>query len=396
LVLATHGRGLWIFDNLEALEQWQPRMADDAFHLFPASQGTEWLTFDGRHIGPAPGDYTVPNPPDGPQIAYSLAKAIAVPKGCAAEEKKEENGQNPAKGSGKAKPPGETVQKGAKQKGGEKKHAPPFDACNPVTISITDSAGQPVATVRGPGKAGINRVAWNMRYTGVELPKSMRAQYSEHTSHEPKGPLALPGSYQIVVKADHHNEKGTLQVVADPRVATPMDVQRAAFESAMKLRGEAAATVAMIGRTHAMLATLDKILASTSGAAAGSTKAAVHASAEALKQQLGDFARNLYNPDVQYKVPEDDLHYIAPYGMTLLGLYQNTSYMGPNQAPNARQQQYIAKMAAKLQPYLDNFNGPLHQAIDQYNQKAKQAGVQTLSAGSPVKIGDPHLLAPAT
>jgi photosystem II stability/assembly factor-like uncharacterized protein len=376
LVLATHGRGLWILDNLEALEQWQPTMAGEAFHAFPASQGIEWLEFGGRHIGPAAGDFTTPNPPSGPELAYSLAKAIAVPAACAAQEKNAGDQSN--------------------QESADTKQTPvAHDKCNPVTITITDSAGKPVATVRGPGKAGINRVSWNMRYTGVELPEALRPPPRPQEGHGPKGPLALPGTYQAVVTVDGHSATEVLHVVSDPRVATPISTQNVAFETAMKLRDEAAATVAMIGRTHAMLETLDKVLASTSSAAAGSAKAGVHTSAEALQQQLGDFAKNLYNPTIQYKVPEDDLHQLSPYGMALFGLYQRASRMGPHQAPSARQQQYITQMETELQPYLDTFNGSLHQAVAKFNQQAKHAGLQTLPAAEAVRIGDPRLLTPA-
>lgn len=376
LALATHGRGLWILDNLEALENWQPAMANDAFHLLPASQGVEWLTFDGRNMGPAPGDFSTPNPAGGPEIAYSLAKAIPVPKGCAADANK-------------------NADKAEQGKHEEKKHAPPFKDCNPVTITITDSSGKPVAAFRGPGKAGINRVSWNMHYTGIELPESMRPP-REHEKHMPNGPLALPGTYAATVSADGHSDKAALHVTPDPRVNTSMAVQQAVFASAMQLRDEAAADVAMIGRTHDMLESLDKTLAATSGAATGSAKAGVHADAQTLRQQLGEFAANLYAPNVQYKVPEDDIHAIAPYGMSLLGVYETISGMAPNQAPNAQQQQYVADKAAKLQPLLDNFNGPLRQAVEKFNQEAKHAGVPALPFGAPVKVGDPQLLAADT
>ncbi len=163
----------------------------------------------------------------------------------------------------------------------------------------------------------------------------------------------------------------------------------------MKLRDEAAADVAMIGRTYDTMQVLDKVLDSTSSAAAGSDKANVHASAVALKQQFGDFAADIYNPNIQYKVPEDDLHQLSPWAMSFFGVYRGVSRMGPDQAPNARQQQYIAKMEAGLQPKLDTFNGSLHQAVANFNQQAKKAGVQTLPVSEPIKIGDPKLLAPA-
>ncbi len=390
LVLATHGRGLWILDNIEALEQWQPNMADDAFRLFPSTHGTEWIGFNGHHISPQPGEFTTPNPPSGPTIVYSLSKAIDVPKECAKEEKKKENGNATEQAAAQSQ------KRGDRQQGTKKKeHKPSFEQCNPVVVTVTDSAGKPVATFHAPGKAGINVASWNMRYTGVELPKELRAEERPDASDAPKGPLALPGNYQVKVQAGRHGATQTVQVVADPRVNPPMDVQRAAFETAMRLRGEAAADVAMIGRSYDMMQALDKILDSTANAAAGSTKAQVHASAESLKQQLGAFSKDFWLPTIQYKVPEDDLHELSPWGMTFFGVYRMASRMGPNQAPNARQREYIAQQEAGLQPRLDTFNGSLRQAVLAFNKQAKSAGMQTLDIGDPVKVGDPKLLSAA-
>jgi photosystem II stability/assembly factor-like uncharacterized protein len=389
LVLATHGYGLWILDNIEALEQWQPKLADAAFHMFPSAQGTEWIGFGGRHIGPAPGEFTTPNPPSGPTIVYSLAKAINVPKACAKEAGKSKNDDEAAPSSAQPQKRGDKQQQSTKKK----EHKPSFEQCNPVVVTVTDSAGKPVASFHAPGKAGINVASWNMRYAGVELPKALREEERPDESDAPKGPLALPGSYQVKVEANGHSATQTLQVAADPRVNPPMDVQRAAFDTAMRLRGEAAADVAMIGRSYAMMQALDKVLDSTKDAAAGSAKANVHASAVTLKQQLGDFSKDFWLPNIQYKVPEDDLHELSPWGMSFFGLYRSISRMGPDQAPNANQREYIAKQEAGLQPKLDTFNGSLRQAVLDFNRQAKAAGVQTLDIGDPVKVGDPKLLA---
>ena len=92
---------------------------------------------------------------------------------------------------------------------------------------------------------------------------------------------------------------------------------------------------------------------------------------------------------------EDDLHELSPWGMTFFGVYRSASRMGPEQAPNASQKQYIAEQEAGLQPKLDTFNGSLRQAVLDFNRQAKSAGVQTLDIGEPVKVGDPKLLATA-
>jgi photosystem II stability/assembly factor-like uncharacterized protein len=389
IVLATHGRGLWILDNIEALEQWQPNMANAAFRMFPSAQGTEWIGFGGRHISPQPGEFTTPNPPNGPTIVYSLAKAIEVPKDCAREEKKNKDAGDATQSVEKSQKRGDTQQESTKKK----EHKPSFEQCNPVVVTVTDSAGKPVASFHAPGKAGINVASWNMRYTGVEMPKALRAEERPDESDAPKGPLALPGSYQVKVQANGRSATQTVQVVADPRVNPPMDVQRAAFETAMRLRGEAAADVAMIGRSYDMMQTLDKVLDSTRDAAPGSADAKLYASAEPLKHQLGAFSKDFWLPTIQYKVPEDDLHELSPWGMTFFGVYRGVSRMGPDQAPNANQREYIAKQEAGLQPRLDTFNGSLRQAVLAFNKQARSVGMQTLAIGDPVKVGDPKLLA---
>jgi hypothetical protein len=142
-----------------------------------------------------------------------------------------------------------------------------------------------------------------------------------------------------------------------------------------------------------MMQTLDKLLDSTKDAAAGSAKAKLHASAETLKQQLGAFSKDFWLPNIQYKVPEDDLHELSPWGMSFFGVYRMASRMGPNQAPNASQREYIAEQEAGLQPKLDIFNGSLRQAVLAFNKKAQAAGEPTLAIGDPVKVGDPKLLA---
>ena len=142
-----------------------------------------------------------------------------------------------------------------------------------------------------------------------------------------------------------------------------------------------------------MMQTLDKVLDSTGDAAAGSAKSKLHANAETLKATLGDFSKDFWNPTIQYKVPEDDLHQLSPWGMSFFGVYRSVSRMGPDQAPNANQRQYIAQQEAGLQPKLDIFNGALRQAVLDFNKQARVAGMQTLGIGEPVKVGDPKLLA---
>lgn len=339
LVLATHGRGFWIFDNIQPLEEWNGSVANDDFHLFAASTGTEWVKYFGRHIGPAPTDFVAPNPPSGPDLSYYLKSA---PKG-----------------------------------GDDSAHA---------TIKVTDGQGRPVATFKGPADAGINRIAWNMRYDGAKLPKFMGGGESRRGGSGPDGPIALPGTYRVTVSVGKHSSEQTVQVVADPRLNIPLATQEHALKTGLELRNDVDAAVDMLERIHGMVDTLGQVADATSGAAKGSDRAAAHDAAVTLKKQLGAMAMQMYNPKVQRSATEDDLHYISRFGERLFGLYGMVGHSGPNQAPNAEQQEKIQSMQAQLNEMIAKFNGPLHDSVVQYNKTAYKAGVQTLAVGKPVKV----------
>lgn len=349
LVLATHGRGLWILDNLQALEQWGPSVAKSDFRLFAASSGTEWVTTYGRHIGPAPTDFAAPNPPNGPDIAYYLKSPLTS------------GTQSSASGGAES-------------------------SQTPVTIKISDAAGHEIATLHGPGKAGINRISWNMRYEGAKLPKFLHTHSFFGMMGGPTGPLALPGTYRLSITAGKGKAQEKIQVDPDPRLSTPMSVQTAALKSGLELRNDVDALVHVLDRLHTMNDILGKVVVSTAGAAKGSDRAAAHDAARSLKEELGALAVKLYNPERQYNVPEDSLHYISRFGARLYNTYQEIAFMGPNQAPNAEQQGVIGTLEGELHQYLDEFNGKILPAEKSYNRAAYKAGVETLPVGNPIVV----------
>ncbi len=341
LVLATHGRGLWVFDNLQALEDWEPAVTKDAFHLFAASAGIEWTKFYGKYLGGGPQAFMAPNPASGPMLAYWLAK--------------------PAKSA--VKPP----------KG-------------PAAISVLDREGNPVASFHGPGKAGINRLAWNMRYAGAKLPKFMKQESYFNRGGGPTGPLVLPGTYRVKVSVGKLSAEQTVVVEPDPRLHIPPATRQAGLRAALRLRNEVNAAVQMLERVHTMNGSLDRTIASSAKAAAASPAAGVHVAAVKLKRQLGALAMHFYNPKRQYNVTEDGLHFVSRFGERLYGLYQTVNYQGPNQAPNAEQRRLMMQFQKRLTGYLDEFNGRLRSAVKLYNQKAYAAGFGTLPVGTPIVV----------
>ena len=204
LVAATFGRGIWILDDISALRQWSPQLANSPAQFFlpePAIR-VRWDNY-----------------PDTPLQTETPA------------------GRNPADGA--------VLQYFEK-----------FPSKSELTLDIYDQQGilvrhfstraigetipppnvpeywfYPPATL--PNQAGINRFIWDLRYPHpTTLPYGYfgaRLKYTEYTvpDHavpgetprlQPPGPLVAPGTYDLVFTREGKSYKQKLQVLPDPRV----------------------------------------------------------------------------------------------------------------------------------------------------------------------------------
>jgi hypothetical protein len=112
LVLGTHGRSLWILDDLSALEQMNDSVAAADLHVFELRPAVSWRIAN-RSGSTGHKTFLGANPPNGALIHYYL----------------------------KAKP----------------------DERERVRITITDKDGKTVRELDGAKEAGINRVVWDLR-----------------------------------------------------------------------------------------------------------------------------------------------------------------------------------------------------------------------------------------
>ncbi|MGE5345315.1 MAG: VPS10 domain-containing protein [Acidithiobacillales bacterium] len=212
LVVATYGRGFWVLDDVTPLEQLTSAVRDSAVHLFEPRPAYRFRPVSQPNLAP-PGTARGKNPPDGAIINYWL--------------------KEPVKEAAGEKAPGE----------GESAAAKP-----PVEITIFDTAGKKVRTLKGSGKAGLNRVAWDLRYeptvevrlrtTPAGNPhvweekrfrgKEARAVFYYGISTPKKGPLVPPGTYTVKLSAAGNELTRELEVRKDPNSAgTLADIEAA-------------------------------------------------------------------------------------------------------------------------------------------------------------------------
>ena len=350
LVVATHGRGLFILDDITPLEESGAQLARSEFHLFPALPAVNWHDWD-KH-GFSSGSYSAPNPLKGAVITYYLPSEIKVTP----EDRKK----------------GQT----------------------PVKIVVSDNSGQVIRTMYGTSKFGLNRVAWNLRYDGPRkltfLPPPPAEREEEESFFDPSaGPTALPGTYKVAVTTNGKTETTEVQVEPDPRFNLEAGAFRAQIKLALELRDEVSALNEALNRLnslHKQIASLEELIGNDEGSDSqkNASYKPVLEQAKALDRKLTAMQNPLYNSDVQ-PYGQDNIHYLQRFHDHLQGIMRGVmnSY---GEAPSQLEVEEAASLRQELEQHLQEINAFLNTDVAGFNKVAAEHGSSTLFAGTPIQI----------
>jgi len=233
LVIATHGRSFWILDDISPLRELNNQIAAAPAHLFKPATAMR-IRPNTNHDTPLPPEVPAgENPPPGAVLYYYLKSATQ------AEVKLEILDAR-----------GQLVRAyRSNDKAWEPPFAPPFP-------NYWFQPSEQIST-----QAGMHRLIWDLRYTQPSLTSllargvqySMSTAAGQNTAHEPQGPYALPGNYQVRLMVEGKSYSQPLKLVMDPRVtASPADLQKQ-FALEMRLSnalGEADHAIAEITQLY--------------------------------------------------------------------------------------------------------------------------------------------------
>ncbi len=187
LVIGTHGRGIWIMEDITPLEDLSEAVLASAVHLFPVRRATEYNPY--RPQGWTPGIWAAENPPYGARIRYWLGSAAAAPV---------------------------VGEEGA---GG-------------VSLTVLGEDGEVIRTLRGQGERGLHEVVWDLRWEPPYESEGPQQGGGGFFFGGPIGPRVLPGTYTVRLEAGGEALETEIEVRLDPRVeVSPRDL--AARQEAM-------------------------------------------------------------------------------------------------------------------------------------------------------------------
>jgi hypothetical protein len=197
LILGTHGRGVWILDDLAPLEQLSDQALSAELHLFDIRAATQDRIY-GHKGNTGHKWFLASNPPEGALISYYV----------------------------KSKPaPG-----GREEEGG------------PVRITIANAAGAAVRELRGPAEAGVNRINWDLRHEAPVRREPGAGPGGGGFFGQARGPLVPPGTYTVKVTLGSQTATGSVKVEEDPRVQISAADRKVWYDAVMaagKVLGEA-------------------------------------------------------------------------------------------------------------------------------------------------------------
>ncbi len=160
LVLATHGRGIIILDDIRPLRNLTKEILDQDFYLFQ----TPDITLNNGKFGwggpEISGDWSVGNPSETPTINYYLKQRL---------------------NSGK------------------------------ITVEIYDEKNNLIQSMPGTVRRGINMISWNLR----GLPPKVAEGSTKMDVAGFTAPMVLPGNYTVKVKVKDKDYTGTIKCIHD-------------------------------------------------------------------------------------------------------------------------------------------------------------------------------------
>ncbi|MFI4969593.1 MAG: WD40/YVTN/BNR-like repeat-containing protein [Lysobacterales bacterium] len=204
LVLATHGRGIWVIDDVTPLRALDAKTLDSEIAFLPTRPIQQRIvSFGGWSEGDA--SFTGANPPNAAVITYYQKSRHLFGK---------------------------------------------------IGIEVLDAQGKVIDTLPASVRRGINRVNWSMRVKPPRVPPA--AQIAGNAT---QGPRVVPGTYTVRLTKGKTVVENKLDVGLDRRVKFSVADHQAQFDAAMRVH-------TMFGDMSDLLAKINAVRAGASGEAA--------------------------------------------------------------------------------------------------------------------------------
>jgi len=343
LVIGTHGRGIFILDDISPLRGLGSEDFRQRFALLGATDGQQYTSNPvtaGRFWGNS--EFTADNEDYGVVLTF-IASGDDLPHPDPELEKQRQARQREA--AAEAVDPAE-----------QNTDKPPR-----ATVSVRDAQGELIRTFSAEVRQGVNRVVWGMRRDGLPpLPGTEQKPDADL----PEGIEVLPGRYTLTLSFDGIDASVEATVLADPRSRTSLADRQANQRMQLELQTLQSAINGALARI--ITARRDLKTVQTLIEQAGNAE-----DYDDLKQQTTEALKQLRSLESAFRVPEDTqgIPYSDDKAGSMLGqarAFLTSSYEAPSPAAEVfaeRARQRIEGALADLNAYLEGDFAALRDAL---------------------------------
>lgn len=327
LILATHGRSLYVFDDAAPIQQMNNQIMQSASYLFDIRPAYRFAVRMTRY-GIGDKQFQGTNPPRGAIITYYL----------------------------KDKP----------------------DAKTALKLEISDAGGKKIAEVKNlPKEKGLNRASWNLSGEGARQRRPPTGeQEGESFRGEPRGPQALPGIYTVkLFVGDKLQQEKKVEVRIDPTVSISAADLQAQYDLAVRLRD-------MLSPLNDGLRTLDSAKQQAEQIERVAKDRLPEVPAD-LAKALTDYKKRVDQITGDLVVgDEDSIRASAKLTDQIGGLYSAVN--DGNNAPTAAMREQFNLLQTQLPPKIADINRFITDDTAKLNQTLQKAGLPIIVLGKAI------------
>ena len=378
LIVATHGRALWIVDDISPLRGLGAKGLAEKLRLFAtADAGQYWQPAEDGGFGFGSTEFRGASRPYGAAITF-VANGDALP---IADKERERERLIAERKAEAAKSPGAAPAPAGDKESADKKDVDKKEAAKAI-VGIRDSAGARVRRLKVDARRGLNRIFWDLSRDAFKRPP---AATSEEPGYNPSGPQVPPGRYEVVLTLGGEERRTYVNVLADPTAGNSAEDWQARWQAILEAGSLNDATVAAIERIRATRRDLDAVAERIRTANAEALRNdTVKEDGLPLAAEAKTVREGLEKLETRFWWPHDTVG-ITPDIDILSRLAYVRGYLGSSWSrPNPTHLEYLRQARLQLEAALTDLNAFYAKEVEAYRTALAAQHLELVPAVTPL------------
>ena len=333
LVVATHGRAIYVLDDirpLRALARSGADILDQRLHLFEVPDAIQYVVKETKGLrGPGHAEFQGENRPYGALITYVVN-------------------------------PPETEESEAKDE---------------VVLEILNQDGEVIRTRKGPAEPGVNRTSWGLKRKAFRSPS---ADPPGPDAEEQAGPLVLPGTYTLRVRYGDQQDTKPVEVLPDPRQNITAADRRAKEEMILRVGRELDVAAKAVEHLRGAREAVERISKRIQGQEDPAAQD-IRGREKTIKDSIEELIGRINAPEVQGNRPDPVL-----VSLRLGSVYR--SIQSSWEAPTEAQRIYLRRSETKLRQVLTEINRFFEEDMRAYQEAVEATGLPLFEEFEPFSL----------